>query len=46
MDGSGAGANEAQASVVLDVLNDFKRIAITFNTGVDVILAKESEIVE
>jgi len=37
--------NEASAGIILTVLNDFKRIAITFGTNVDTIEAKQPEIV-
>ena len=37
--------NEAMTTVNLTVLNDFQRIAIVFNISVDVITAKEPEIV-
>ena len=37
--------NEADASITLTVLSDFRRIAITFGRDVDTIEAKQPEIV-
>ncbi len=37
--------NQAVTEVNLIVLNDFQRIAIIFNISVEVIMAKQSEIV-
>lgn len=44
-DSSAGVINEARATVTLDVLSDFKRIAITFNADVNTIEAKQSQIV-